>query len=156
MIQKVGAGIDRLSLNTGVSEMMIFLNEATKQGRVTRNTLSALVRVMAPFAPHLAEELWERLGEQRFVLIAPWPEYDEALAATGLVLVAIQVNGRTRAQIQLPRGATEDQALSAALHNEVVRRHTHGALPSRVIYRQNRLLNLVVSEKTLESPTALG
>jgi leucyl-tRNA synthetase len=104
----------------------------------------------------LAEELWERLGEQRFVLLAPWPEYDEALAATGLVLVAIQVNGRTRAQIQLPRGATEDQALSAALHNEVVRRHTHGALPSRVIYRENRLLNLVVSEKALESPTAVG
>jgi len=156
MIQKVGADIDRLSLNTAVSEMMIFLNEATKQGRVTRNTLSALVRVIAPFAPHFAEELWERLGEQRFVLIAPWPEYDEALAATGLVLIAIQVNGRTRAQIQLPRGATEDQALSVALHNEVVRRHTHGALPSRVIYRENRLLNLVVSEKTLDSPAALG
>jgi leucyl-tRNA synthetase len=149
MIQKVGADIDRLSLNTAVSEMMIFLNEAAKQGRVTRNTLSAFVRVMAPFAPHLAEELWERLGEQRFVLIASWPEYDEALAATGLVLVAIQVNGRTRAQIQLPRGATQDQALRAALRNEIVMRHTHGVLPSRVIYRENRLLNLVVGEKTL-------
>jgi leucyl-tRNA synthetase len=54
------------------------------------------------------------------VLIAPWPDYDEALAATGLVLVAIQINGCTRAQIQLPRGATMDPALSAALHNEVV------------------------------------
>ena len=149
MIQKVGADIDRLSLNTAVSEMMIFLNEATKQGRVTRNTLSAFVRVMAPFAPHLAEELWERLGEQRFVLNASWPEHDAALAATGLVLIAIQVNGRTRAQIQLPRDATEDQALSAALHNEVVMRHTHGILPSRVIYRENRLLNLVIGEKPM-------
>jgi leucyl-tRNA synthetase len=147
MIQKVSADIDRLSLNTAVSEMMIFLNEATKQGRVTRNTLSAFVRVMAPFAPHLAEELWERLGEQRFVLNASWPEHDEALAATGLVLIAVQVNGRTRAQIQLPRDATEDQALSAALHNEVVIRHTQGVLPSRVIYRENRLLNLVIGEK---------
>ena len=147
MIQKVGADIDRLSLNTAVSEMMIFVNEATKQRRVTRDTLSALIRVLAPFAPHLAEELWERLGEQGFVLNAPWPAYDEALAAAGLVLVAIQVNGRTRAQIQLPRGATEDQALRAALENEVVTRHTHGAAPSRVIYRENRLLNLVVNDK---------
>ncbi len=150
MIQKVGADIDRLSLNTAVSEMMIFVNEATKQGHVSRNTLSALVRVMAPFAPHLAEELWERLGEQGFVLNAPWPEYDEVLAAASVVLIAIQVNGRTRAQIRLPRGTTQDQALSAALHNEVVRRHTHGALPSRVIYRENRLLNLVISEKVPE------
>ena len=156
MIQKVGADIDRLSLNTAVSEMMIFVNEATKQGRVTRNTLSVLVRVLAPFAPHLAEELWERLGEQAFVLNAPWPEYDPALAATDLVLIAIQVNGRSRAQILLPRGATEDQALRAALHDDVVRRHTHGALPSRVIYRENRVLNLVVTEKPLESPTATG
>jgi leucyl-tRNA synthetase len=156
MIQKLGADIDRLSLNTAVSEMMIFLNEATKHGRVTRNTLSAFVRVLAPFAPHLAEELWEKLGEQAFVLNAPWPEFDPALAATDLVLIAIQVNGRTRAQIRLPRGATEDQALRAALHNDVVRRHTRGALPSRVIYRENRLLNLVVIEKPLASPTATG
>jgi leucyl-tRNA synthetase len=150
MIQKVGADIDRLSLNTAVSEMMIFVNEATKQGHVSRGTLSALVRVMAPFAPHLAEELWERLGEQGLVLNAAWPEYDEVLAAASVVLIAIQVNGRTRAQIRLPRGTTQDQALSAALHNEVVRRHTHGALPSRVIYRENRLLNLVISEKVPE------
>jgi leucyl-tRNA synthetase len=155
MTQKVGADIDRLSLNTAVSEMMIFVNEATKQGPVTRDTLSVLIRVLAPFAPHLAEELWERLGEQGFVLNAPWPEYDEALATAGLVVVAVQVNGRTRAQIQLPRGATKDQALSEALKNEVVTRHTHGAAPSRVIYRENRLLNLVVGEKTLELPTEL-
>ena len=89
------------------------------------------------------------------MLNAPWPEYDEALATAGLVLVAVQVNGRTRAQIQLPRGATKDQALSAALKNEVVARHTHGAAPSRVIYRENRVLNLVVGEKTLELPTEL-
>jgi leucyl-tRNA synthetase len=147
MIQKVGADINRLSLNTAVSEMMIFVNEATKQGKVTRDTVSALIRVMAPFAPHLAEELWERLGERGFVLNATWPEYDGALAVAGLVIVAIQINGRTRAQIQLPRGATKDEALSAALRDEVVTRHTHGAVPSRVIYRENRLLNLVVGEK---------
>jgi leucyl-tRNA synthetase len=156
MIRKVAADIDRLSLNTAVSEMMIFVNEASKQGRVTRATLSALVRVIAPFAPHFAEELWERLGNQGYVLNAPWPQYDEAFAATDLVVVAIQVNGRTRAQIQVPRGATQDQALSAALQNEVIRRYTHGAQPTRVIYRENRLLSLVVSEKTLESPTAPG
>ena len=153
MIQKVGADIERLSLNTAVSEMMIFVNEATRQGRVTRETLSALVRVIAPFAPHLAEELWEKLGEPRFVLNAHWPQYEEAIAVAGQVAVAVQVNGRTRAQIQLPRGASQHDALSAALRNEAVTRHMHGASPLRVIYRENRLLNLVVDEKPRVPPS---
>lgn len=104
----VGAVAERPSTPRPDSLVWGRLGDAIARKRIRRGS-------HRQFAPHLAEELWEKLGEEGFVLNAPWPDYDQALAATDLVLIAIQVNGRTRAQIQLPRGATEDQALRAAL-----------------------------------------
>jgi len=109
-----------------------------------RDEVMPLVQLVAPFAPHLAEELWERCGGAgASVLDAGWPAFDPALAAEETITLAVQVNGKLRGQIQVPREVTQQDALAAALAEESIRRHVTGE-PRKVIFVPGRLLNLVV------------
>lgn len=99
---------------------------------------------LAPFAPHLAEELWERQGKENSVHRQPWPQADADALREELATIVVQVNGRVRDRIQMPAGAGEEQAVEAALASENVKRHLNGRRPRTGAYVPDRLLNLAI------------
>jgi leucyl-tRNA synthetase len=106
--------------------------------------LEPLVIMLAPFAPHIAEELWEVLGNRESVFSARWPAFDEKLTSAGDVEIAVQVNGKLRSRLTVPRGTGEQEVLRRALADESVKKYVNGKKVRKVIYVQDRLLNLVV------------
>jgi len=145
-IKKVTEDVAGLQYNTAIAAMMEYLNEARAGGRTPRRSeIGPLVVMLAPFAPHLAEELWQRLGHTGSIFTgAHWPAYDEKLAIADQVDVAVQVNGRLRATIRMPRGASEDDVKQKALAEEGVKRHMNGKEIRKVIFVPDRLINIVV------------
>ncbi|UCC83881.1 MAG: leucine--tRNA ligase [Gemmatimonadota bacterium] len=145
-IKKVSEDVAGLQYNTAIAAMMEYLNAARGGGRSARRSeIEPLVAMIAPFAPHLAEELWERLGYKESIFAgASWPAYDEQLALADQVDIAVQVNGRLRATIRAQRGASEAQVKQAALGEEAVQRHMDGMEVVKTIFVPDRLINLVV------------
>jgi leucyl-tRNA synthetase len=146
-IRKVGEDVEALKFNTAIAQMMVFVNEVTPLANRPRTLLEPFVRVIAPFAPHLAEELWSRLGNPDTLAYAPWPKYDPALCVEDTVTVAIQVNGKLRATLDLPRGAEQAAVQEAALADERVRKHVEAGAIRKVIHVKDKLLNVVVASK---------
>jgi leucyl-tRNA synthetase len=145
-IRKVTEDIGALRYNTAIAALMEYLNAVREGGRkVNRAEVEPMVPLLAPFAPHIAEELWERLGHEGGIFSGSnWPAYDEDKTRDTAIEVAVQVNGKLRARLPLPVGATEAQARDAALSDENVRRHVGDKAVRKVIYVPDRLLNLVV------------
>jgi leucyl-tRNA synthetase len=143
-IRKVGEDIARLSYNTAIAAMMEYINVVRYNERTPHvHEVEPLVQLVSPFAPHIAEELWERLGHSESVFDAGWPRYDAALAAEDLVEMAVQVNGKTRGRIQVTRDVTEDDAVAAALAVPAIAKFVTGT-PRKIIFVRGRLLNIVV------------
>ena len=109
-----------------------------------RKIVKEMVQMLAPFAPHFAEECWERLGATTTIFDSTWPVWDEALTVEHSVEIPVQVNGKTRSRVQVSRGATESMVLAAALRDPVVAKFVDGKQPDKVIYVQDRLINLVL------------
>jgi leucyl-tRNA synthetase len=143
-IKKVTEDIEALRFNTAISQMMVMTNELTKLERRARALIEPLVLILSPFAPHLAEELWQRLGHRESLAYAPWPAFDPALVLTDTVTVAVQVNGKLRATVELPRGSAQDAAQQAAMADDRIKRYVDGASVRKTIYVPDKLLNLVV------------
>ncbi len=114
-IRKVGEDIEALRLNTAISAMMIYLNELAKADPLPREGVETLVRLLHPFAPHLAEEVWETLGHAPSLQAVPWPVYDPALCVDEAVTVVVQVNGKVRGRLSMAADSTLDQRREAAL-----------------------------------------
>ncbi|HEX4683663.1 MAG TPA: leucine--tRNA ligase, partial [Gemmatimonadaceae bacterium] len=143
-IRKVSDDIPALSYNTAIAAMMEYINVVRRNERTAhRAEVEPLVQLVAPFAPHVAEELWERLGHDASVFDAGWPAYDPSLATEDLITIAVQVNGKTRGTIQIPNGAGQDAALAAARAEQSIAKFITGE-PRKVIFVPARLLNLVV------------
>ncbi|HYP15745.1 MAG TPA: leucine--tRNA ligase [Opitutus sp.] len=143
-IKKVGDDIAGLRFNTAISQMMIFANALQKAPQVNRGTVLAFVQVLAPFAPHFAEELWARLGEKPSVQHAPWPAFDPAKLVTSEVKLVFQVNGKHRGDALVPVGLAQDQAVALAQAHERVAPFVTGKPIKRAIYVPGKILNLVV------------
>jgi leucyl-tRNA synthetase len=145
-IRKVTEDIAELRYNTAIAAMMEYLNLVREGGRrANRAEVEPLVVLSAPFAPHLAEELWSRLGHGESVFAARnWPAYDAVRATTDTVEFVIQVNGKLRARLPMPRGISQDDARVAALQDDNVRRFVNGDRIRKVVFVPDRLLNLVV------------
>ena len=143
-IRKVGGDIEGLRFNTAISQMMIFVNAVQKAPTVSRRTMLAFLQLLAPFAPHLAEELWARLGEKPSILQAPWPVYDAAKLVVEQVKLVFQVNGRFRGDQLVPVGLVEMDAVALAHKNPRVMPFVEGKTVKKVIYVPGRILNLVV------------
>ncbi len=145
-IKKVGDDVARLSYNTAIAEMMSYVN-VLRQGERTphRGEVLPLVQLAAPFAPHLAEELWARAhgADAPSVFDSGWPPYDPSLAAEESATIAVQVNGKTRGTVQLPKDAGQEQAIAAAMAEPGIAKFVTGE-PRKVIFVAGRLLNLVV------------
>ncbi|MFV1986531.1 MAG: leucine--tRNA ligase [Gemmatimonadota bacterium] len=145
-IKKVGDDLADLDYNTAIAAMMDYLNVIRANGRTASvDEVSPLVTLLGPFAPHIAEELWERLGgEPSIFQNAKWPEYDEALLVLDELDLPVQVNGKLRATIRVARGASQEAVHEAAMAEENVRRHVEGVEIRKIIHVPDRLLNLVV------------
>ena len=142
-IKKVTQDIEALRFNTAISQMMIFLNHVQTVPEVSINTVKAFIQLLAPFAPHMAEEIWERLGGQGYVCIAPWPSYDEKKLISEFATIAVQINGKFRAELELPVNADEVAAMAAAKANERVKAQLADKAIHKVIFVKGRLLNIV-------------
>ena len=142
-IKKVTESIDSLRFNTAISEMMIFVNAATKAKAVPVTWTEAFLKILAPFAPHLAEEAWVRLGNAPSITATEWPTWDEARLAVDTLTLAVQVNGKMRGKVELPANVSKENALAAAKDLDNVARHLEGKTLRREIYVPGRLINLV-------------
>jgi leucyl-tRNA synthetase len=142
-IRKVTADTEALQYNTAIAAMMEYVNEL-KHRTANRELIEPLVIMLAPYAPHIAEELWSVLGHETTVFEARWPSYDEGLASAGDVEIAVQVNGKLRSRLTVPRGMAEQDVLARVLLDEAVKKFVDGNKVKKVIYVQDRLVNLVV------------
>ncbi len=143
-VKKVSEDIEELKFNTAIAAMMSLLNEIYDTGSLTRDELSMLVRLICPFAPHLAEEMWEGLGETGFCSLAPWPEWDEGKTVDSTVEVAVQINGKVRATVELPLNCPKDEAIALAKADARVAAQIAGKTVVKEISVPNKIVNIVV------------
>jgi leucyl-tRNA synthetase len=143
-IKKVGEKIESLQFNTAISDMMVFVNALQKAPAFSPTTARSFLQLLAPFSPHIAEELWSRLGGTGSVMAAAWPTFDAAKLTASEVKLVFQVNGKHRGDQLVPVGTTQDAALQAARENPKVAPHLDGKTVKRVIYVPGKILNIVV------------
>lgn len=150
-IRKVTEDIASFSFNTAIAALMELRNALQEAKKTTlygsdawREAIESMLLLLCPFAPHITEELWSRLGQPYSIHLQSWPAWDEGIAAEEMVTLVVQVNGRLRDRIQVPPGITEDQARELALASEKVRRHIGEKELRKLIYVPGKLVNIVV------------
>lgn len=141
---KIQDDIEDMKFNTAVSAMMVALNELEKLPSIAREDWELFLHIVNPFAPHLTEELWAQLGHTDLLSTQPWPQANEEYLKQDTVRIIVQVNGKMRAQLDLPFGAGENELEGAALANERVQEFLAGKAPKKVIVVPGRLVNIVV------------
>lgn len=146
-IKKVSDDIEGLHYNTAISALMEFSNTLRAIGNgggVDPQLLRPLIIMLAPFAPHFAEECWERIGQRDSVHDAAWPTFDEELARADQIEVVVQVNGKVRGRLQVSPGMPQEEVLAQALGDDGVRRFVGEGRIGKIVYVQDRLMNIVV------------
>lgn len=144
LIKKAEGDIENLRFNTAISAMMIFLNLAVKKGKVTRDTANQFYKVLAPFAPHLAEELWQLSGNSKSLAYEPWPVYNEEFLKEDNFEYPVSFNGKMRFSILLPVSLSKDEIIKAVLEDERAKKWLGGKSPSNIIVVPNRIVNIVI------------
>lgn len=142
-IKKVGDDADNLKANTAIATLMSMVNAFYDKG-VNRAEYKTLLKLVCPFAPHITEELWQQLGEEGLLSVAPWPEYDENKTMEDSIEIAVQVNGKLKSTIKLPVDCEQQTAIDAALADEKVQRAVEGKTMVKQIVVKNKIVNLVV------------
>lgn len=143
-IKKVGEDIEGLHFNTAISQMMILLNALQKEPAMPRTTMLDVLRLLAPFAPHMAEELWARLGGSSSVMTAGWPAFDPSKLVASTITIVIQVNGKHRGDISVSPEISEAELAQLAVAQSKVTPHIGGKPVKRTIYVKGRLINILV------------
>ena len=143
-VKKVSSDIEDMKFNTAIAAMMELVNEINSVGTLTVDELMIFVRLLCPFAPHLCEEIWESKGGKGFCSLAPWPTYDEAKTVDANVEIAVQVNGKLRATIMLPRDLSKEEAIAAAKADEKILPLIDGKTIIKEIAVPNKIVNIVV------------
>ncbi|KAK9814523.1 hypothetical protein WJX72_007308 [[Myrmecia] bisecta] len=143
-IKRVTEDIEELRFNTGISAMMEFVNAANKWQSRPCTALEPFVLLLAPYAPHLAEELWQVLGHQESLAYATWPEYDPALLVDDNINLPVQVNGKLRGTIEVPKDISQEEAVALAAGLPAVVKITEGKPPKKTIFVPGRILNFIV------------
>ncbi|MCI0706130.1 MAG: leucine--tRNA ligase [Ignavibacteriae bacterium] len=144
-VKKVGEDIEALRFNTAISQMMIFLNETMKLEKKPRALLEQFVLLLAPFAPHIAEELWNKLEHSESLAYAPWPSYTAEKTIEDTVEVVFQVNGKVRSKAVVALNTAEGDLEDLAKNDTHVKRHVDGKRITRTIVVKNKLVNIVIS-----------
>ena len=144
LIKKASGDIENLRFNTTISAMMIFLNLATKKGKVSHNTAATFTKIISPFAPHIAEELWSLLGNNNTITYEPWPDYNEEYLHEDNFDYPVSFNGKTRFNISLPVSMSKDEAIAVILADDRAQKWLGGAKPTNVIFVPKKIVNIVV------------
>ena len=142
-IKKVGEDIENLKANTAIAAMMSMVNDFYDKG-INKAEYKTLLKLVCPFAPHVAEELWSMLGETSILSLESWPEYDENKTQESSVQIAVQVNGKLRATISLPVDCEQQLAIDTALADEKIQKAVEGKNIVKTIVVKNKIVNLVV------------
>ncbi|MBI3189504.1 MAG: leucine--tRNA ligase, partial [Ignavibacteriales bacterium] len=143
-IKKVTEDVDTLNFNTAISQMMIFVNEFYGLNLKSKSAMETFVKLLSPFAPHIAEELWQKLGRKKSIAYEPWPVFDEAKTKEDSVEIVVQFNGKLKAKFQAPIGLDDEALKAMAFADEAVKRNLDGKQIVKAIVVKNRLVNLVV------------
>jgi leucyl-tRNA synthetase len=142
-IKKVTEDIENMSFNTAISAMMILVNELYRLDLKPTAVLKPLVQLLAPFAPHMSEELWQILGGKDFVSLAAWPKFDPQLVVDDKITMGVQVNGKMRGTVELAVDAAEEAAVEAAKQVATVAAALSGKKIDKIIYKPGKILNLI-------------
>ncbi len=143
-IQKVSDDIEQLHFNTAISQMMMFTNACYKAGRVTKETARLFVQILSPFAPHIAEELWELYGGTDSITYEPWPKVDSALLEDDSVVYPVSFNGKRRFELELPKTMTKEDIEQTVLADERAEKWLANKKPKKIIIIPGKIINIVV------------
>ncbi|MBO5691791.1 MAG: leucine--tRNA ligase [Spirochaetaceae bacterium] len=143
-VKKVSQDTDTLNFNTAISQMMIFINDASKMESIPKTLWSGFVKLLSPYAPHLGEELWEKLGNTNTIAYESWPTYKEELCQDDSCTIVVQINGKKRADFQAAMNTDKAELEKQALSCESVIRFMEGKTPVKVIVVPNKLVNIVI------------
>jgi leucyl-tRNA synthetase len=143
-IKKIEEDTERFSFNTGVSSFMICVNELTDLKCHKKEVLEQLLILLAPYAPHISEELWSLLGNKGTILNASFPQYDPALLVESSKAYPVAINGKTRTELTLALDATQQQVEEIVLKDSTVMKWLEGKQPRKIIYVKNKMINVVI------------
>lgn len=144
-VKTVTENFEALRFNTGISQLMVFVNEAYKQEKLPRNYMEGFVQLLSPVAPHVTEELWEKLGHSKTITYSKWPSYDESKLEEDHVEIVVQVNGKLRAKLTIPTDTSKEDIETMALEEEKVKENTEGKTIRKVIVVPGKLVNIVTN-----------
>ncbi|MEA2113371.1 MAG: class I tRNA ligase family protein, partial [Patescibacteria group bacterium] len=143
-IKKVTEDIEDFKFNTAISRLMIFSNKAAEKGKISEKIWGKFLLLLSPFAPHIAEELWEQLGNKKSIFLEKWPDFDEKLIHEKVCRLVIQINGKVRDVMEIEAGISEKEIENLALSRDKIKKWLDGKNPKKVIYIPERLVNLVI------------
>lgn len=144
-VKKVGEDIDQLHFNTAISQLMIFVNEAYKVDALPVEYMTGFLQLLAPIAPFISEELWERMGHKESISLATWPTYDEKELVEDEIEVIFQINGKLKARVMVANGLSKEELEKVAFENEQVKSAIDGKVVRKVIAVPNKLVNIVAN-----------
>lgn len=142
-VKKVTEDFNTLNFNTAISKLMVFINDCYKAETIYQPYAEGFVKMLAPIAPHIGEELWDRLGNEDTITYQPWPTYDESLLVDSEVEIVVQVNGKVRAKLNIPKDTSKDEMEALALKDENVKLSIEGKDIKKVIAVPQKLVNIV-------------
>ena len=143
-IKKVSSDIEEMKFNTAIASLMTLLNDISAEGKINKDSYVLFIKLLSPFAPHIAEELWEELGGEGFLSLSPWPQYDEAKTVDATKEIGVQVNGKVKGTIVIPNNADKDEVLNIAKSDEKIASALEGKTLVKEIYVPNKIVNFVV------------
>lgn len=144
-VKKVTEDYEALRFNTAISQLMVFINEAYKAPVLPKVYMEGFIKLLSPVCPHIAEELWEKLGHNNTIAYEAWPAYDEAKLVEDEVEIVIQVNGKVRAKLHVPADATKEQLEQLAMEDEKIKEQIEGKTVRKVIAVPGKLVNIVAN-----------
>lgn len=142
-VKKVTEDYNSLNFNTAISQLMVFINDCYKAEEIYKPYIEGFIKMLAPIAPHISEELWARLGHEETITYQPWPSYDESLLVDDEIEIVIQVNGKVRAKVNMPKDISKEVMEEVALGNENVKSEIAGKDIKKVIAVPKKLVNIV-------------
>jgi leucyl-tRNA synthetase len=142
-IKKVGEDIEEFKFNTAISQMMILVNEMEKSEKIPQKHFEEFLKLLAPFAPHITEDIWNGFGNKTSIHVSDWPKYDESKITDDRIVVAIQIDGKIRGTFEIDASTIEEEIKKSALSLDIVKKWVDKKEISNIIYVKNRLISIV-------------
>jgi len=143
-IKKVTQDIENFKFNTAISQLMICANELDKEEKIEKKIFEDFLKLLAPFAPHIAEEIWQILGNKKSIFLSSWPKWDEKLIKEETITLIVQVNGKVRDKIKVEADISKEKAKELAMKSEKVKKWIEGKEIKRLVFVPGKLINIVV------------